>query len=87
MDPESFSSATYPRGEDHLEMPVSYSSCDCSKERFQRYLVVLGAEELADLISEGEEVETVPLLRRALPFPLGELQALLDELSTAKGGT
>lgn len=69
------------------EMPVSYS-CDCSKERFQRGLVALGPEELADLISEGEEVETVcRFCGERYHFPLGELQALLDELSTAKGGT
>lgn len=68
------------------EMPVSYR-CHCSWERFRRGLVALGPEELADLIHDGEPVETVcRFCGERYEFPAAELQGLLDELRKSMEG-
>lgn len=67
------------------EMPVSYQ-CDCSRERFQRGLIALGTEELEDMITRGEEVETVcRFCGERYHFPLSEIRTMLDQLRRPKG--
>lgn len=66
------------------ESPVSFQ-CDCSRERFMRGLIALGPDELADLISHGEPVNTeCRFCGEHYEYPLDELQGVLEELQKAK---
>ncbi|MBN2504523.1 MAG: Hsp33 family molecular chaperone HslO [Bacilli bacterium] len=49
-------------------------ACDCSRERFQKALIALGAVELDELIDEGKEIETVcQFCGKKYPFTIDDL--------------
>lgn len=55
--------------------------CDCSRERFARGLVTLGAAELRQLADKGEPVEVVcHFCNKRYIFSLEDLDTLLQEL-------
>lgn len=62
-----------------LEKRVPHYRCDCSRERIERMLVTLGAEELKAMIEEdhGAEVDCHFCLKR-YKFNQTDLQMLLD---------
>lgn len=57
--------------------------CDCSRERFQRGLITLGADELRELVDRGEVVEVVcHFCSKRYHFTVEELDKLLQELGS-----
>lgn len=61
------------------EKPVAFA-CNCSRERTERVLVAMGAEELQSLIDEGEPAEVIcNFCNSAYTFTVDELRALLAE--------
>lgn len=64
--------------------PVEFV-CDCSRERFERGLVTLGVEELAELVEQGETIETVcHFCNKRYTFTVKELEKLLQELGNTR---
>lgn len=60
-------------------------SCDCSRERFERGLVTLGAEELREMVDKGEPIEVVcHFCNKRYDFTVGELDKLLQELGNTR---
>lgn len=66
-------------------VPVAFS-CNCSRERTERVLVTLGAEELQSLIDDGKPAELVcSFCSKKYAFTTDELRALLAEATQARG--
>ena len=60
-------------------IPVSFQ-CDCSEQRCERGLILLGEEELRSLIAEDREVEmTCQFCGRRFRFPRTRLEELLPQ--------
>lgn len=77
--PESLLDNLFPNWQQLDKRPVNFS-CDCSKERFQRGLISLGKEELTDLISKKEEVETIcRFCNEKYVFSIEEMEELLKK--------
>ncbi|MBD8026201.1 Hsp33 family molecular chaperone HslO [Ureibacillus sp. Re31] len=63
-------------------MPVHFQ-CDCSKERYSRALVGLGAKELEEMIEEEGQIETqCHFCLETYEFTQNELQSLVDEIKS-----
>ncbi len=59
--------------------------CDCSKERFKRGLTTLGKEELEDMVSKEEKIETVcHFCNKKYEFTKEELKQIIDSLEYGK---
>lgn len=59
--------------------------CDCSRERFERGLVTLGADELRELVDRGEPVEVVcHFCSKRYRFAVEEIDRLLQELGNGR---
>jgi molecular chaperone Hsp33 len=60
-------------------------SCDCSRERFSRGLVTLGAEELQEMVDGGEPVEIhCRFCSKRYVFTIEEVAELLKELGSTR---
>jgi molecular chaperone Hsp33 len=67
---------------DTLEKRALAFSCSCSREKVERALISLGADELRKLIDEqGEADVTCEFCREQYPFGREELEALRDTLA------
>ncbi|MDO5134160.1 MAG: Hsp33 family molecular chaperone HslO [Eubacteriales bacterium] len=65
------------------EEDVSFS-CNCSKERFERGLLLLGKEELESIIREGKEIDlTCQFCSSTYRFSLEEIRGILEKISTS----
>lgn len=61
------------------ESPVAFQ-CNCSRERTERVLITLGAEQLQELVDEGEPVELrCSFCGSAYTFGIDEVRALLEQ--------
>jgi len=64
---------------DVLEVRALQFRCECSRERSRQALKVLSAQELEELLAEGEAVIECHFCRERYRFDRSEIQALLDE--------
>lgn len=59
-------------------MPVAFT-CDCCREKIEKVLISLGAEELKDMINEGKEIEVnCSFCSKHYKFDVDELKALYE---------
>ncbi|MCH5337300.1 MAG: Hsp33 family molecular chaperone HslO [Acetatifactor sp.] len=59
-------------------MPVAFT-CDCCREKIEKVLISLGAEELKDMINEGKEIEVnCSFCSKRYKFDVDELKALYE---------
>ena len=62
-------------------IPVRFT-CNCSKERVERALILIGKEELEKMVADGKEEEVkCRFCNRAYRFTPEELQAILSEMN------
>ena len=63
-----------------LEKRVPHYRCDCSRERIERMLVTLGADEIQDMIDEGKDIEVkCHFCNTAYKYSVDELKELLKQ--------
>lgn len=70
-------------GEDNYEileeMPIAYS-CDCSRERYEKAMIALGADELQTLIDEDGQAEAVcHFCNKKYLFTKDDLEAMINK--------
>lgn len=59
--------------------------CDCSWDRFEQALITLGAEELQELVDDGETVETIcHFCNKRYNFTIDQLNVILGELGSTR---
>jgi molecular chaperone Hsp33 len=62
--------------------------CNCSRERFERGLVLLGKEELESIIEDGKDIELVcQFCNRTYSYTPDEVKKLLPRAAAAKRGS
>lgn len=79
--PQSILAALFSPYDDYdvLEVRELQFRCECSWERSRQALEVLSAQELEELLAEGEAVIECHFCRERYRFDRSEIQALLDE--------
>jgi len=79
--PQSILAALFSPYDDYdvLEVRELQFRCECSWERSRQALKVLSAQELEELLVEGEAVIECHFCRERYRFDRSEIQALLDE--------
>ena len=59
--------------------------CDCSWDRFEQALITLGADELQELVDDGETIETIcHFCNQHYHFTIDQLNVLLKELGNSR---
>jgi molecular chaperone Hsp33 len=74
-------------GEDYemLETQDLSYYCDCSKDKFQRGLIALGADELRQLVSEEETIKTsCHFCNSTYSFSKKEITALIEKIDSKR---